>query len=144
MKRAGIGLGLLLIAAPFGYCQESTQPLQLTLKSGKQVYAMGEDKALMLTIKNATPDPWNIFDGVNTSKIIIDGKEYSSRKNFPSAWGGPSTLSPGDEISVALSLSAKDGNYDVSEAVFAAGKHNIAVKMNKTVSNTLIIEVKEK
>ena len=98
----------------------------------------------MLTIKNFTPSPWNIFDGVNSSKIIIDSKEYHSRQNFPSTWGGPDTLSPGSEISVALSLSGERGNYDISEGVLAVGEHHIAVKMNQTRSNTIAIKVVEK
>jgi len=134
-------LSLLLVVASLGYCQESEQPVRLSIKSDKQVHEIGEDIEFMLTIRNFTSYPWNIFDGVNSSKIVIDGKEYSSRRNFPQTWGGTSTLFPGSEISVALSLSAKGGYYDISEAVLAVGEHNIAVKMNKSISNTITIKV---
>ena len=143
MKRTWVGLGVLLVAAPFGYCQESPLPLRLTIKSDKQVYQVGEEIACVVTIKNFTPAPWNIFNGIHSSIIIIDSKEYHSRQNFPFGWGSPNTLSPGGEISVALSLSEKRGYYDISEGVLAVGEHQIAVKMNKTISNTITIEVVE-
>ena len=144
MKRIWIGLGLLLVAAPFGYCQESPLPLQLTIKSDKQVYEAGEEIAFVLTIRNLTSSSWNIFDGITSSKIIIDSKEYHTRQHFTFSWGGPNTLSPGGEINVALSLSEKRGNYDISEAVLVMGEHQIAVEMNKSISNTITIQVVEK
>ena len=43
MNKLFSGILILLFAAAAGYAQESKQPLQLTIKSDKQVYKVGEE-----------------------------------------------------------------------------------------------------
>ena len=49
MKRIVLGIAVLLLTTPAGYCMRPVEPLQLTITSDKQVYEVGED--VKLTIK---------------------------------------------------------------------------------------------
>ncbi len=113
-----------------------SQLLELTIKPEKQVYQVGENIALMLILKNLNFVTLNIFQLMDSSKIILDGKEYRSTGR-PNGWGGPLEIEPGSEINVSLGLL-----YDVAEDALTIGNHNMAVKINKTISNTVTIEVK--
>ena len=52
MKRIFFGIVALLLTASCGYCQEAEQPFQLTIRSDKQVYGVGEDIIIEVVQKN--------------------------------------------------------------------------------------------
>jgi hypothetical protein len=74
MKNIVLGISLSILLISFGYCQESEQPLQFTIKSDKEVYAEGEEIQIEATLKNIgnntikiySPDYW----GVSEIKIV--------------------------------------------------------------------------
>ena len=61
MKKILLGIALLCLVASTGYCQEQTQPLQLTIKSDKQVYAVGEEIKIEATFKNNSDKEMIVF-----------------------------------------------------------------------------------
>ncbi len=52
MKRRALGIGLLLLTVIVGCCQEPKEPLQLTIKSDKQVYEAGDSIYIYYKIAN--------------------------------------------------------------------------------------------
>ena len=54
MKKILFGIAALCLAATVGYCQEKTSPLQLTIKSDKQVYEVGEEISLTGYFKSSS------------------------------------------------------------------------------------------
>ncbi len=140
MKRVLIGLSLLLVAVPFGYCQESTQLFQLSLKSDKQVYSVDEKMTFLLTIKNLSSKNLQLLGpqgAIELMLVILDGKEYKNLGLGPSAWGGPDALFPKSEINVAIDFV----KYGIAKDVLTLGQHHIAAKLHGTLSNTITIKV---
>ncbi len=135
MKRILIGLSLLLLAVPFGYCQESTQPLRLTIKSDKQVYEVGEEITLEVTIANLSSNELYIVPLIESSHLTLDRKKYDCHGPF--AWGGPGTVRPRGELTIPRLLR----DYDVSQHDLTIGKHTISFHMGDTNSNTITIKV---
>ena len=70
MKKILPGIGILFLITSIGYCQEPKQSLQLTIKSDKQVYEVGEEINLELSVKNVgkkstkvySPEYWGVSE----------------------------------------------------------------------------------
>jgi hypothetical protein len=99
MKKIVFNVICLFIVTSLGYCQESSQSLQLIIDSDKQVYQVGEDIKITATLVNKTnkeqivfwskdkavlmPDknsvliaifpekPWNDYNELNIEKLYI-------------------------------------------------------------------------
>src|SRR4051812_36684526 len=82
MKKIVLGILTLLFMATASYCQEAKQPLQLTIKSDKQVYEVGEKITITVsmrndgndTIKIYSPDYWGVSDIIVTNSQGIPMK----------------------------------------------------------------------
>ena len=135
MNRVLMGLSLLLVAVPFGYCQELTQPLQLTIKSDKQVYEVGEEITLEVTIANLSSNDIYILPLIESSYLTLDRKKYSRHGAF--AWGGQGAVSPRGELTIRRLLR----DYIVSQHDLTIGKHTISFNMGGTNSNAITIKV---
>ena len=62
MQKAVLGIICLLLMTSFGYCQESNQPLQITINSDKQVYKVGEQMSIRVEFKNVSSKPIKLLD----------------------------------------------------------------------------------
>lgn len=71
MKKIISGVLILFFMATACYAQESKQPLQLTIKSAEQVYAVGEEIKLELTINNNSDKEQIIFWGDELPEIVM-------------------------------------------------------------------------
>ncbi len=121
-----------------GYAQKSKQPLQLTIKSDKQAYFIDERITFLLAVKNLSSKEIQILDPVSGTKLILlilDGKEYKAIG--PTTWGGPSAIPPQGEMNIAIDFA----EYGITADVLTSDKHNIAVKINETISNTITIQL---
>jgi hypothetical protein len=63
-KKILLGIMALCFVASVGHCQDQAQPLKLTIKSDKQVYAVGEEIWIHFIFKNISKEPielliWN-------------------------------------------------------------------------------------
>ena len=73
MRRVILVIIGLFITASFGYCQESKQPLELTIKSDKQVYEVGEKINITASIRNNGKENAKIYspDYAGVSELVI-------------------------------------------------------------------------
>ena len=111
-----------------------SQLLKMTIKPYKPVYLTEENIEFLLTVKNLDFVTLDIFQLIDSSKVILDGKEYAT--TGPGAWGGPTAIEPGSNMSAGVSLS-----YDVAKDRLTTGEHKMTVKINASISNTITIEV---
>lgn len=140
MKKMLLGIAILLLITSVGCKQKPEQSLQLTIKSDKEVYELGEDVTLPLTIKNISSKQVNVPQLIWSSKVIINGREYSRRPEYIGNWNGPAVILSGTEMFTAIGLSS----YDITDGTLVVGKHDIALKIDIAISNTITIEVVEK
>ncbi len=118
--------------------KNETKPLQLTIKSDKEVYEVGEEITLGLSIKNLGSKEIVVPELVGSSKIVMDGREYSRPPIF--IWNGIGELLPGTEWTTTIMLST----YGITKDILELGKHDISVQIGDVISNTITIEVVEK
>lgn len=59
MKKILLSIAILLLLTSIGYCQE--EPLQLTIKSDKEAYEVGEEIKIQLDFQNNSPEKVIIF-----------------------------------------------------------------------------------
>ncbi len=138
MKKIILTIILLLLSASFGYGQD--QPLSLFIKSDKQVYRVEEEIKLWLVIKNLSSETVQAPPLVWSSIITIDGREYKLKPEETRPWNGPSAILPKGEFGTTIELA----EYDIAKDILTIGKHNIAIEINGTTSNTITIKVVEK
>ena len=69
MKNIFSGILILLFMAMAGFCQESKQPLQIIIKSDKQVYQAGEVIHLDVTLQNTSDKELVVF--WNNQELMI-------------------------------------------------------------------------
>ncbi|MEW6009109.1 MAG: hypothetical protein AB1629_05715 [Candidatus Omnitrophota bacterium] len=138
MRKITLIIIFLVLSASFGYCQD--QSLQLTIKSDKEVYEVGEEVGFQLTIKNVSSEEIEAPELIWSSKVIIDGKEYSLDSKYIGIWNGPGIILAGTEMFSSIVLS----RYGITKDVLTLGKHDISVKIGNAFSNTIQIEVREK
>ncbi len=75
MKKIILAIYILFFAITAGYCQEAMQPLQLIIKSDKQIYDVGEEINITVSIRNESnntikiysPDYWGVSDIIVTN-----------------------------------------------------------------------------
>ncbi|GEM_PF-3405923 len=73
MKRTVLGIFILFLITTVSYGQEPQEGLQLTIKSDKQTYEMGEEINIEASIKNTGKDAVKIYspDYWGTSEIVV-------------------------------------------------------------------------
>ena len=76
MKHVFLAISASLLMVAVGYCQELKQPLQLTIKSDKQAYEVGEEIWIEGVLSNhfdkvTTIDPLNPGDATQSFKLFI-------------------------------------------------------------------------
>ncbi|MEW6009114.1 MAG: hypothetical protein AB1629_05740 [Candidatus Omnitrophota bacterium] len=136
MRKIALIIILLVLSDSFGYCQG--QPLQLTIRSDKKVFAVDEDINLWPMLKNLTSQVIeDVPDLIASSKIILDSKEYNHKYlgDWSVRWR---EIPPNGSIGFILGLA----DYEFAKEILTIGKHDIAVKINEVTSNTIQIEVK--
>lgn len=150
---------VLLLAASVGYSQETTQPLQLTIKSDKQAYEVGEEIKLSMSIENISDKdvliPSSFISYTDGYKAIryglnINVKDSKGNKleflgaHFKSSDTG--TVLKVGEIRNAFKINLLDW-FSINKA----DKYNVQIVSTSqhsgfidATSNTITIEVAEK
>lgn len=165
MKKIILVIVFLTLTVFSGYCQESKEPLEFTIKSDKEVYGVGEEIKIFLNIKNISKEPikielyfWgkeHLACGTNTgfqtpSQVVMldsNGKDISFSNIAPKALMPPVefiTVAPHETYSAVIPYSK---NYQTHKII--PGNYTITVKYNLSAlstltSNTITIMVVEK
>ena len=64
MKQIILGIIFLSLISSPGYCQNAIPPLELTIKSNKQIYAAGEEINITASIRNNGTDALKIYSPI--------------------------------------------------------------------------------
>ncbi|MEW6009111.1 MAG: hypothetical protein AB1629_05725 [Candidatus Omnitrophota bacterium] len=157
MKKILLLTILSLVVASIGYCE--TKPLQLSIKSDKKAYRVGETIKLSMFIKNSSDkDVWTPRSFISYTdnyrsirsglKIIVKDREGNSLEflggYFKSSEGGL-TLKPGETLK-AFEINLLDW-FNINKAdtysIHILSKTEYSGFTN-AISNTIQIDVKEK
>ena len=165
MKSIGIGIVFLFLTVYSGYCQEVEQPLQLTITSNKEVYHIGDKILLDFSVKN-TADT-SIVIGHNhpdeleskTDYLVItpEGGKYPAHIIPNPAWERDKNkdfqeivVNSNDSVEfrgVVINKQGRDDDFFKN----ITGRYKLRWLLgeipglkSKPISNTTIIEIKEK
>ncbi len=144
-KRTVLGIILLLLMVTVGCYQEPEQPLQLTIKSDKEVYEVGENIIIESKFKNISNKSIRLSDYYRSGPISIYFKnEYGEEGHLdfidvirPIL---PIELSPEESVNLGQTVLdlPKAENYKI------LGKHSIYMVDGNLISDTITIKVIEK
>lgn len=152
MKKILLGIISLFLIMSVGYCQD--QPLQLTIKSDKEVYEVGEEIAVIITVTNIGNKPEEIFvQGpafyTYGYHLTVDGDSGELRVAFFAADPKPQTtvLQPSQQHKVIVKCASTESKLSCYGFLFSSllnpGKHTISAYYQKPslTSNIITIEV---
>ena len=163
MKVITFGILILLFMTTAGYCQKQTPFfLQLTIKSDKQVYTVGEEIILVAELKNVTDNLINVFvplssPGQIEAGIFIQGPqgEYKYRgplKEYSLGKSNFRELAPGQSVSDDFPIKkpyfnlVDPGEYIIQYKYFAENGKYLGIQswQGALISNAITIEVMDK
>jgi hypothetical protein len=154
-----LAVTVLLLMMPVGYCQN--QPLELTIKSDKQVYETGEDNNISFGITNVSDKTITTKNNLNWNDDCRLFFKNEKGEECILTYIGPIDMEIGDQLiagkyyyvwAYPLTL-LKDKEFKPNPYKFELtkgkdytfiGKQDIYIKHLGLTSNTITIEVKEK
>jgi len=169
MRKILLAITVLLFIVSIGYPQD--QPFQLTIESDKQIYKVGEEIWIQVTIRNASERKQKLFASFIISsgniKNAIDSPVKFSDNTFNNNpyHEGAGILQPKQELVLkynlynlkwgdlpnSLSVASKPfkkyikpGKYSVSFESVIVDQKDYTPRPNNFTSNTIVIEVVEK
>ena len=161
MKKILFGLVLLLSVYQIGYCQESKQPLQLTIKADKEVYGVGEEIVIDAEIMNLLDKAINVDKYLDWNHAARFLWENEKKEECQLVYVGPIDIMVPTDLPPQKSFRIwsyqivwlEDNEFKWGSFTFELikgkgyslpGKQTIAMKGWGLTSNTITIKVVEK